>query len=90
MNKKNNGWINVNSLLPNDGQKVLILDDDNDIEVAVFCKGKSKKECEMCGIIESADQYGNNLVPYNWESDKSWFGQEITYWMPLPKLPNES
>lgn len=38
-------------------------------------------------VYKSGDEVGNNLVPYEWETSggESFFGQEITSWMPLPK-----
>lgn len=41
-------------------------------------------------VIKSCDEWGNNTVPYNWESTcgpMKWFGQNITHWMPLPEPP---
>ena len=38
------------------------------------------------------DEYGNNRVPYKWFAQSgpcSWFGQEVTHWMPLPEPPKE-
>ena len=37
--------------------------------------------------IKSADQYGNNLKPYFWDTfgPGSFNGQEIEWWMPLPE-----
>lgn len=37
-----------------------------------------------------ADQWANNKVPYKWyvcRTHKTWFGQDVTHWMPLPELP---
>ena len=36
----------------------------------------------------SADEHGNNLVPYNWEmfGPDSFFGQTITHWMPIEPI----
>lgn len=38
------------------------------------------------------DVFGNNLVPYCWESisgPMEWFGQNVSHWMPLPNAPKE-
>ena len=38
------------------------------------------------------DEDGNNLVPYHWYANggpMSWFGQDVTHWMPLPEPPKE-
>lgn len=43
-------------------------------------------------VFTSADECWNNKVPYCWEANAGpmrWFGQEVSHWMPLPKLPWE-
>jgi hypothetical protein len=40
----------------------------------------------------SCDIQGNNKVPYCWKPNggpMQWFGQDVTYWMPLPEPPKE-
>ena len=40
---------------------------------------------------KACDEQGNNSVPYCWYPNggpMSWFGQNVTHWMPLPKPPN--
>lgn len=39
-------------------------------------------------LYSGADVFGNNLVPYNWQTfgADSFFGQSITHWMEIPKL----
>ena len=39
-------------------------------------------------VYISADEHGNNLVPYNWEmfGPDSFFGQTITHWMPIKPI----
>lgn len=40
---------------------------------------------------KACDEQGNNRVPYCWYPNggpMSWFGQNVTHWMPLPKPPN--
>jgi hypothetical protein len=39
-------------------------------------------------IYNSSDEHGNNLVPYSWQTfgPQSFFGQEITHWMPIEPL----
>ena len=43
-------------------------------------------------LYMSEDEYGNNRVPYNWETfgPMSFFGQEITHWMPIIPIKNEN
>ena len=41
-------------------------------------------------LYRSADEFGNNLVPYCWKAHggpMEWFGQRVSHWMPLPELP---
>ena len=39
-------------------------------------------------VYIGADEHGNNHVPYNWETfgPDSFFGQEITHWIPITPL----
>lgn len=40
-------------------------------------------------VFKAADVFGNNKVPYCWRttSGHTIFGQNITWWMPLPEPP---
>ncbi len=42
-------------------------------------------------IYKSEDEHGNNQRPYNWQEfgPDSFFGQDISHWMPLPEPPKE-
>jgi len=46
------------------------------------------KDTERSRVYKSEDEHGNNLVPYYWNSfgPDSFFGQDITHWMPIPPL----
>lgn len=86
----NKQWINTKKQLPNNNQKVIILTNNNDIQIAIFYKGHTKEECEKINAYSFEDQGGNNLVPYAWKADggpMKWFGQDVLYWMELPDLP---
>ena len=58
-------------------------------------KGISKKERARLEKLKDPrahvffyyDEWGNNLVPYAWDTWGSgdYFGQEVVAWMPLPK-----
>ena len=50
----------------------------------VICKDYN---VERWKIIKSGDEDGNNEKPYCWDTfgSTSFFGQEITHWMPIPK-----
>ena len=43
-------------------------------------------------VFKAADVFGNNKVPYCWKtkSGHTIFGQNITWWRPLPEPPEES
>lgn len=43
-------------------------------------------------VIKSCDEWGNNTVPYNWESTcgpMKWLGQNVTHWKPKDEPPQE-
>lgn len=57
---------------------------------------KERAELEAKGdprskVIRSEDEYFNNLEPYFWNAfgPGSFFGQEISHWMPIPEAPEE-
>jgi len=45
---------------------------------------KSKRS----SLYGSYDEHGNNTKPYCWvNSPMTYFGQDVTHWMPLPEKP---
>lgn len=63
--------------------------------VVKLIKGISKKERKLLSDDDprkkrytSADEHGNNLVPYYWATfgPDSFFGQTITHWMPIEPI----
>lgn len=41
-------------------------------------------------LYYGADEHGNNKKPYRWVANggpMTWFGQEVSHWMPLPERP---
>jgi len=77
-------WISCEEQLPENGQMVIVYrgnpdhtGDDSTIFVAEF--------------VEIEDEYNsnsNNKKSYEWiENPSTYFGQEITHWMPLPEKP---
>lgn len=47
-------------------------------------------EVKRSDSYSQADEDGNNKVPYCWKdlySSRTWFGQYVSYWMPLPEYP---
>ncbi len=63
--------------------------------VVKLVKGISKAERELLPDDDSrktrytsADEHGNNLVPYYWTTfgPDSFFGQTITHWMPIEPI----
>lgn len=90
------GWISVEDKLPENFQRVIIkTNEDNSIGydgkvinvyTAFFVKGKTKEEVARTNSTCFADQNGNNLKPYAWDvAPLVLFGQEVTYWMPIPE-----
>ena len=83
-------WISVDDKLPTDTQKVLIAVRGSNIQCATFHKGKTKEQVAETHMMCGSDEYGNNLRPFRWYADggpMSWFGQDVTHWMPLPVPP---
>ena len=67
-------WISVNDRLPEDEQGVLVL-----------TNGRPQKNIELINACELATFY----VGEGWlfEAYPDWDDPQVTYWMPLPKLP---
>ena len=66
---------------------------DHCYKVVKFVRGLSIKDREKLTsdnpnkrLYSAADQHGNNLVPYHWESfgTGDYFGQEVEFWFNLP------
>lgn len=61
-----------------------------------FCELWSKNKVisvRRSEIYRKGDEFGNNLVPYQWEAcgfPRDWWGQDVTHWMPLPDVPCET
>lgn len=57
-----------------------------------WCLSDGWNDTERSRVYKSEDEYGNNLVPYYWDSfgPDSFFGQTITHWMPIPPLSGGS
>lgn len=54
-----------------------------------FCDNKHQIHyAKRSDVHRSCDECYNNLLPYNWEEfgPGQYFGQEIDFWMPLPRL----
>lgn len=94
-------WINCDDQLPENDQKVIIYAPKSQmskINICTFVKGISKKEREELKLsgderhlsYYGADEYANNRKPYNWKAQGpgSYFGQEVTHWMPIPDSPD--
>jgi hypothetical protein len=89
-NQRASGWVSVSERLPEDKQKVEICVGEDNIQIAIFHKGRTHEECVAQNRYGQFDQDGNNLVPYGWVADGGpmhWFGQEVTRWMPPPQPP---
>lgn len=48
-------------------------------------KGELPQTLERSQVYKAEDEYGNNIMPYNWQmfGPDSFFGQTITHWMPI-------
>lgn len=64
--------------------------------VAKFERGRTKEQLDKleelgCWSVTARDQEGNNKMPYHWEEfgPAQYFGQQVSYWMPLPELPGD-
>lgn len=65
-------------------------------DVAQFSRGITQKQREELKknnnpraiMYSPGDEWGNNLVPYFFDpfGPGSYFGQEVDYWMDIPKL----
>ena len=54
-------------------------------------RGQHKINSKRSNDFYASDEHGNNLKPYNWDTfgAKSYFGQQVTHWMPLPNPPKK-
>lgn len=51
-----------------------------------------RKAVYRSSLYYGADEHGNNRKPYCWIANggpMTWFGQEVSHWMPLPERPND-
>lgn len=91
-------WISCEDHLPKPNQDVIVYvpkSQMQDYSICTFLKGISLEERkEMNGnerarTIKDADESGNNKKPYCWKrrGPGTYFGQEVTHWMPLPSKP---
>lgn len=91
-------WIPVSERLPDDRQIVLAYwgsihcEHSDNFSIMRFCKGKTADEVDPYKGIGFCDQWGNNKAPYAWADPHGplkLFGQNVTYWMPLPEPPKD-
>ena len=79
-----NKWIIVKDRLPEDKQRVLIFVPENN----VYGYDDEIESVNVAVFDRDVDDCWNNKKPYDWkDSGKTYFGQEVTPWMPLPKPP---
>lgn len=94
-------WIACDEQLPEDRQLVITYSPKSQmskINICTFEKGISKTEREELKLsgderhlrYSGADEDGNNRRPYRWkvQGPGSYFGQEVTHWMPIPDSPD--
>jgi hypothetical protein len=91
-------WIPCNVALPENGQKVIIFAPKAQMSTWAICnfeKGISMEErrqmegTERAITYTAADEHNNNRRPYCWRKmgPGTYFGQDVTHWLPLPKNP---
>lgn len=64
---------------------------DDPVE-SVWSSSTGNRYVKRSKLIERADEFGNNKVPYFWVAPKGpmqWNGQDVSHWMPLPDSPND-
>lgn len=94
-------WIPCDEQLPENGQQVIIYTTikGKSINICTFKRGISAKEREELKLsgderwrsFSGADEYANNRKAYNWVGaygPGSYFGQDVTHWMPIPDSPD--
>jgi hypothetical protein len=87
-------WIPCDVVLPEDGQKVIVYA-KSQMKIAQFEKGISLAErgalpegSKRAITWSGADEHNNNKKPYRWNTyPGSYFGQEVTHWLPIPAKP---
>jgi hypothetical protein len=92
-------WISCEEALPKPNQVVIVYAKESqmaDYSICTFEKGISMEERrQMAGTeralrFKAADEHGNNTNPYCWRKfgPGTYFGQDVTHWMPLPSAPD--
>ena len=94
-------WISCDEQLPENRQLVIIYAPKaqmSKINICRFEKGISAKEREELRLLgdergrafSGADEHANNRKPYKWnvQGPGSYFGQDVTHWMPIPDSPD--
>ena len=86
-------WTKTSNSLPPAGEWVLVRHKQAGAYmtrycVAMLCLGRTNEEVKRTGLIQFADQEGNNHVPYRWDcmGPGSFFGQDISHWMSIPPI----
>ena len=92
-------WISCEEALPKPNQVVIVYAKESqmaDYSICTFEKGISMEErrqmdgTERALRFKAADEHSNNRKPYCWRKfgPGTYFGQEVTHWMPLPSAPD--
>ena len=92
-------WIDCNEALPKPNQVVIVYAPKSQMYsfcVCKFEKGISTEErkqlagTERALTFKASDEHSNNRKPYCWSKaggPGTYFGQDVTHWMPLPSDP---
>lgn len=94
-------WISCDEQLPENGQLVIIYAPKSHTSKINICRlergisAKEREELKLAGderwrTFSGADEHANNRKPYRWKDQGpgSYFGQEVSHWMPLPDSPD--
>jgi hypothetical protein len=83
-------WISCEEQLPENGEQVLVYRPNPSHRVSTKL-GNPKSNIFVAEFEQIEDRFRsnpNNEKPYTWHNlPSSYFGQEITHWMPLPVKP---
>ena len=91
-------WIPCDVALPQNGQKVIVYAPKSQMKtfnIVEFERGISSaersalpKDSKRAITFSGADEHNNNKKPYRWNAHPgSYFGQDVTHWLPIPKNP---
>jgi hypothetical protein len=94
-------WISCDEQLPENRQLVIIYAPKSQMSKINICRfergisAKEREELKLSGderwrAYSGSDEHANNRKPYKWDvqGPGSYFGQDVTHWMPIPDSPD--